>query len=154
MVYRSMQAADIPALQLLLPGLLPGNWTQAGLEELLASTHQGRVLETRATPGQSRLLGFAEFQLVLDECHLLGIGVVQAWQGRGLGKLLLQALLQEAVVLGARTCLLEVRRSNAAAVRLYVSRGFELTGLRTNYYPAAGLQKTPEDALLYSLGLS
>ena len=47
----------------------------------------------------------------------------------------------------ARRCLLEVRRSNKAARRLYQGSGFALDGVRKNYYPKAGGR---EDALLMS----
>jgi len=48
---------------------------------------------------------------------------------------------------GAKRCLLEVRASNAAARGLYRSLGFQVDGVRKNYYPAATGR---EDALLMS----
>jgi [ribosomal protein S18]-alanine N-acetyltransferase len=153
LLYRPMQAADIPTLQLWLPDVLPGDWTLASLEALLASTHQCRVLEEEGGQGESRLLGFAEFQCILDECHLHGIAVVTARQGAGLGRQLLQAVLEEAGSLGCRVCLLEARPSNTAAIGLYAGQGFKLTGMRKGYYPARGPKQTMEDALLYTLNL-
>jgi len=152
LLYRPMQVEDIPALQQLLPGLLPGNWANVSLQALLDSTHQCRVLEERGEQGP-RLFGFAEFQCILDECHLHAIAIEAARQGRGLGRQFLQALLQEAESLNCRVCLLEVRRSNTAAIGLYAGQGFELMGMRKGYYPAAGSEQTAEDALLYTLSL-
>ncbi len=48
---------------------------------------------------------------------------------------------------GASRALLEVRASNTAAQCLYASFGFELDGVRKNYYPSNGAR---EDALLMS----
>ena len=51
---------------------------------------------------------------------------------------------------GARSLLLEVRPSNAAAIRLYQRYGFERIGMRPGYYPAVGGR---EDALVMRVAL-
>jgi ribosomal-protein-alanine N-acetyltransferase len=51
---------------------------------------------------------------------------------------------------GARTMLLEVRPSNAAAARLYSRYGFERIGVRRGYYPAHGGR---EDAIVMRIAL-
>jgi ribosomal-protein-alanine N-acetyltransferase len=51
---------------------------------------------------------------------------------------------------GARLLFLEVRPSNAAALRLYERHGFQRIGLRRDYYPAPAGR---EDALIFSLPL-
>jgi ribosomal protein S18 acetylase RimI-like enzyme len=51
---------------------------------------------------------------------------------------------------GARTMLLEVRPSNAAAVRLYRRYGFDQIGVRRGYYPAQGGR---EDAIVMRVAL-
>jgi ribosomal-protein-alanine N-acetyltransferase len=97
------------------------------------------------------VLGFAIFQQVLDEVTLMNIAVHPEYQGRGHGRRLLVALLQELVARGVARCLLEVRRSNTAAQALYRAQGFVDDGVRSNYYPTADGR---EDALLMSLELA
>ena len=55
-------------------------------------------------------------------------------QGRGIGSLLLQALVDRAVRCGARSLLLEVRADNVAAIGLYRRHGFEQIAVRRRYY--------------------
>jgi ribosomal-protein-alanine N-acetyltransferase len=55
-------------------------------------------------------------------------------QGRGIGALLLKALLAEAERRGCLEVLLEVRADNAPAIALYAARGFETIATRRRYY--------------------
>lgn len=148
LVLRPFEPQDAEALAVILPPLLAGDWTAAGLLTLQAQ-HQLRVLALPPDQG-SGLVGFAEFMQVLDEGHLINIAIAPLWQGRGLGTLLLSGIWNEMRKSGCRHCLLEVRRSNVAAQRLYERLGFSLDGVRKRYYRAQANQPA-EDALLYSL---
>jgi ribosomal-protein-alanine N-acetyltransferase len=59
------------------------------------------------------------------------IGVDKRFQGRGIGRALLDRLL---AVADGGTVFLEVRTDNAAAIGLYESVGFTVVGLRKRYY--------------------
>ncbi|MBV8927675.1 MAG: ribosomal protein S18-alanine N-acetyltransferase [Mycobacteriaceae bacterium] len=63
------------------------------------------------------------------------IGVDPAYQGQGIGRRLLDALLDFA---GRGPVYLEVRTDNAAAIALYRSAGFVEVGLRKRYYRVSG----------------
>jgi [ribosomal protein S18]-alanine N-acetyltransferase len=146
--YCNVQSAQVPLLSAALPSLLAGDWNEAALQALCRSPHQLRVL--LQSPGQE-LIGFAEFQPVLDECQLFSIAVLPAWQQRGYGTLLLQAVLEEAKTQALRHCVLEVRESNLAARRLYSKLGFSPIGKRKDYYPPLSASGDREAAMLYSL---
>jgi len=92
------------------------------------------------------LIGFSVVMLVLDEAHLLNIGVCQRHQGKGYGARLLRHAMECARLGGARKLFLEVRPSNARAVDLYRHFGFQQIGLRKAYYPTAGGR---EDGLVF-----
>jgi ribosomal-protein-alanine N-acetyltransferase len=97
----------------------PGRW-YAVLEE------GGRVL------GYAGLLaGGAESGA---ESDVQTIAVAPAARGKGLGRLLLDALVEQAARRGATSLLLEVRSDNAAAIALYRARGFERIAVRRGYY--------------------
>jgi ribosomal-protein-alanine N-acetyltransferase len=59
-------------------------------------------------------------------------------QRHGIGRALLEELLAIARRSGARHTLLEVAADNLPAQALYDSYGFEVIGLRKNYYQASG----------------
>ena len=63
------------------------------------------------------------------------IGVDEQFQGRGIGRLLLDGLLG---IADGGTVFLEVRTDNAAAIGLYESNGFEVVGVRKRYYRISG----------------
>ncbi|GFG73035.1 hypothetical protein MBOT_04000 [Mycobacterium botniense] len=80
--------------------------------------------------GISRLGRTAPFEY---EVHT--IGVDKAYQGRGIGRRLLEELLN---VAGDAAVYLEVRTDNAPAIELYRSAGFTAVGVRRRYYRASG----------------
>lgn len=90
-------------------------------------------------------LAFARWSRVpaAGEAELLRIAVDPAHQGEGLGRALLEACQRELAEEGLVHLFLEVRVSNAAAIRLYRTCGWKPCGLRPRYY-ADG-----EDAALF-----
>jgi ribosomal-protein-alanine N-acetyltransferase len=80
------------------------------------------------------VLGYAGSWLLVDDVHIATIAVHPEWRGRGLGGLLLIAMLDRGAALGARRSTLEVRVSNQVAQRLYRKYGFEVVASRKRYY--------------------
>ncbi len=81
-----------------------------------------------------RVAGFCAFWKIADQIHINNLAVRPELRGRGLGGTLLTHVLQEADAMAAPSATLEVRRSNAAAMRLYERAGFRVTGVRPSYY--------------------
>ncbi|GGY21962.1 ribosomal protein S18-alanine N-acetyltransferase [Paludibacterium paludis] len=79
--------------------------------------------------------GAAVVMHCLDDAELLEVIVDARRRGEGLGRRLMEHALGTAKERGAARMLLEVRESNLAARALYLSLGFEQTGLRKHYYP-------------------
>ena len=69
------------------------------------------------------------------------VGVLEDLRRRGIARALMERLLAD--LSAAQSVTLEVRRSNAAAIALYESFGFERVGERKNFY-----SQPTEDALL------
>lgn len=82
------------------------------------------------------------------ELEILNIATHPDHRRQGLGKRLLGLMLQIGVKMGIETSVLEVRRSNAAAIALYESYGYAQCGVRRHYYT-----DTNEDALVYTKSL-
>lgn len=109
-------------------------WPAAAFNRELAGKHNhyvgARVGGTLVGyAGISRLGRTAPFEY---EVHT--IGVDPAYQGRGIGR----RLLDELLVFADGAVFLEVRTDNEAAISLYRSVGFEQIGLRRRYYRASG----------------
>jgi ribosomal-protein-alanine N-acetyltransferase len=69
-----------------------------------------------------------------DELHVIAIGTRPNVRRMGLGRSLVETLIEHGRRVGSRLILLEVRRSNRAAVGLYRSFGFSIARLRRGYY--------------------
>ncbi len=90
------------------------------------------------------MLGYAGLAVAPpDEAWVQNIAVRRDAQRRGIGRLLLEALLAETTRLGVRAVLLEVAADNGPAQRLYATYGFEPIGVRRGYY-----QPSNTDALV------
>ncbi len=85
-------------------------------------------------------------RLLPPEAEIYRVATLPACRRRGLGQALLAAFLGRAHARGCRSFFLEVRASNAPAVSLYASVGFEKCGVRRAYY-----RNPREDALLFHL---
>lgn len=87
------------------------------------------------------LVGYAGMSMVGTggdvEANVHNIGVDPAWQRRGIGRKLLNALLARADDVSAPV-FLEVRTDNTPAMRLYEAHGFSRIGLRRRYYQPSG----------------
>ena len=108
-------------------------------------------LKSRTAPSDGAasegLVGFLCRWLVADECHILNIAVHPEYRRRGVGLLLLNTTIAEAVAKQASCVTLEVRRANVAARQLYRKLKFEERRLRKHYYGPG------EDAIVMELQL-
>ena len=93
--------------------------------------------------------GYAGMTEVLDECGICNVAVMPECRRHGIGEALVADLIRRARETNAFVIMLEVRRSNAPAIKLYEKMGFELVGERKNFY-----DKPKEDALLYNFYLN
>ena len=91
------------------------------------------------------VVGYAGLFLTPDGGEITGLAVLPDHRARGLGRALLQTLIDEAERLGLPALRLEVRESNLPARRLYESLGFLVDGRRRRYY-----RRPAEDAILMS----
>jgi ribosomal-protein-alanine N-acetyltransferase len=115
----------------------------------LADNQGERYLNFKLTVDDT-LAAFAITQTVLDEATLFNIAVHPDYQRGGLGRELLDHLIAELETRGVLTLWLEVRKSNAPAIGLYQSLGFNEVSVRRDYYPAA---EGREDAIIMALPL-
>jgi [ribosomal protein S18]-alanine N-acetyltransferase len=110
-------------------------WAASAFVSELSSRHN-RYVAARTADKLVGYAGIARLGLVRPyEYEIHTIGVDPAFQGQGIGRRLLDALLDYA---DGDDVVLEVRTDNAPAIALYRSAGFVEVGLRKRYYRLSG----------------
>lgn len=117
-------------------------WSRGHFVDSLAHDHDAWVVRS----AENNLLGYVIQMPVVDETELLIIVVKKEKQGQGIGRFLLQHVIERAKLMKMVAVSLEVRVSNWRALAVYEAFGFSLVGRRKNYYEAAERQR--EDALI------
>ncbi|NUP46004.1 MAG: ribosomal protein S18-alanine N-acetyltransferase [Catenulispora sp.] len=97
------------------------------------------VAEVETPDGDREIAGYAGLMsqagaAATVEGWVQNIAVARDHQGKGLGAVLLEALLEEAARRNCAEVWLEVRTDNDPAQRLYTRYGFESAGIRRGYY--------------------
>ena len=90
-----------------------------------------------------QVVGYIGSQTVLDGADMMNIAVDPAYRRQGIAERLVEKLVVGVCEKGAICLLLEVRASNAPAIKLYEKLGFVQIGRRPNYY-----RNPKEDALI------
>ena len=116
-------------------------WSRDTLERDLRNVDVVRLWVLEDSHGT--LIGFCGCWFVFDELHINTLAVADQFRRRGYATLLLRFVLAEAAAAGITRATLEVRRSNEPALRLYQQFGFEVRGIRADYYT-----QPVEDALV------
>jgi len=146
LTFEPMCPEDLPEVLEIERRSFPQPWTPGlFLHELKVPFSRTTLI--RASNGTRTTLAYVCRWLVGDEAHILNLAVHPDHRGRGLGRRLVELVVQEAQAAGARLVTLEVRRENAPARSLYRKLGFVDTGQRRNYYGRG------EDAIIMSLAL-
>lgn len=140
-----MQMADLDAIMAIEPTIYPYPWSRGNFSDSLNAGYSCWVLQQN-----QHMIGYAVLMPVLDEAHLLNLSIAATHQGQGLGRALLEHMLQIARRHGALNIFLEVRPSNRPALRLYENMGFNEMAIRRGYYPA---KSGREDAILMGMAL-
>lgn len=78
---------------------------------------------------KDRVVGYIGVEKIMDEVHIINMAVHPDYRGRGIGKRLLQHVLNDEDVF-----FLEVRVSNESAKSIYEHFGFKVISLRKGYY--------------------
>ncbi len=92
-----------------------------------------------------KMMGYGGIWLMYDVADITNLAVHPDYRREGIGRELLQVLIQIAEEKGMNAITLEVRESNFPAQRLYESAGFVFCGTRKGYY------RGTEDARIMTL---
>lgn len=138
-----MTEADVPAIALLDAVSFPPSKPvrdalptaeQRFLEELRRPWSRAWVVR-EGEEGEEGAIAFLLAWVVADEMHILGLATHPSMRRRGVGSSLVAAAVTFARASLLNQMLLEVRRSNQEAIRLYRAAGFFVSRVRHRYYP-------------------
>ena len=138
-----MTADDLDAVMAIENDVYPHPWTRGNFSD---SINAGYHCSTVDVAGE--IVGYSVVMIAAGEAHLLNLSIAAAWQRRGFGRDMLKFVLTHARGHAAGKTYLEVRPSNIAGRRLYVSAGFSEIATRRGYYPA---HDGREDAVVMEL---
>jgi ribosomal-protein-alanine N-acetyltransferase len=142
---RAMRHEDVPAVLEVERASYRFPWSDGIFRDCIRVGYLCRVIELDGV-----VVGYGVLSQGAGEAHVLNVCIREDMRCGGLGRRLMEELLEHAREAGMQHAYLEVRPSNPAARQLYESMGFERVGLRKAYYQAPGGR---EDALVYRLAL-
>lgn len=142
---RPMTEADVAAVVALERDAYQFPWSEGIFRDCLRVGYTCRIVDF-----DERVAGYGIMSMGGGEAHILNICVRGDLRCRGIGRSLLEYLLDRSRASGMQEAFLEVRPSNVAAIRLYQAVGFEQIGVRRGYYQAPGGR---EDAAVLRLDL-
>jgi ribosomal-protein-alanine N-acetyltransferase len=142
----AMKPADLEAVMEIERLSFRSPWSrQVFLEELSRDWAHVDVVRDAAT---RKAVAFANYWLVADEVHVLNLATHPQARHMGHASRAMAHMIDFARRELCRYVTLEVRRSNAAALRLYRRFAFRAIGVRPNYYA-----EDQEDAIVMLLDL-
>lgn len=129
---REMQLDDLSQVLAIEEENFSVPWTETGFFTFFI--REDAVFLVAESEGE--LVGFCGALVVLDEADILNVAVKVSRQGKGIGKLLIENLIDKMQKAGVTAVHLEVRESNQRAISLYERMGFKKISIRKGYYEA------------------
>ena len=136
---REMKRADMAAIMALEEELFPEDaWSPEMFAAEFAQPPSRRLY--LVAERENALIGYAGMMFTGgSQADVVTLAVAPARWGEGTGSALLMTLVDEAEKRGYEEVLLEVRKDNPRARRLYLRHGFDEVGIRRGYYQPSGV---------------
>ncbi len=143
---RRLKAKDVGAVQMLEKETFPSPWSKESFLYRLADHTFNLSLVGEI---EKKVIAYAVSYIVYDELHFSNLAVDKILLRNRIGEILLWLSLHIGIENNCQIVNLEVRRSNTPAISLYKKYGFQIVGIRKNYY-----SREREDALLMSKAIN
>ncbi|PHP69033.1 ribosomal-protein-alanine N-acetyltransferase [Zhengella mangrovi] len=111
-------------------------WTDGEFVQLLKQDTVFAFVACQEGKGVTSPAGFVLARLAAGEAEILTIAVARSVRRRGIGRLLMDAVMRKLHADRAESLFLEVDETNAPAIALYRRFGFRKVGERKAYYDA------------------
>ena len=130
-VFRPMSEVDLEKVMKIEEGVYEFPWSIGIFQDCLRVGYCCWILEQG-----DKVSGYGIMSVLAGEAHILNLCIKSDLQQNGLGKGMLDYLIDLAKVHNADVMFLEVRPSNSQALKIYKRSGFDEVGNRKDYYPA------------------
>jgi ribosomal-protein-alanine N-acetyltransferase len=141
MELRPLQLRDLAAIEEIEHRSYPTPWSRSMFASELAKPSS--ICLGAFDEEDDTLLGYLIISRYVDAWHVMNVAVAPERRRSGIASMLLNRLFEQTAGDGRRGYTLEVRVSNAGAIRLYERLGFRSRGIRRGYYT-----DNREDALI------
>lgn len=139
LIIRRMEERDLPQVAAIEADSFSVPWSEKAFRDSIAMYHTIFLVAELA----GEIAGYCGCYQSLEEAEITNVAVRQDLRGQGIARKLLRELFRIGTAQGAFAYTLEVRVSNAPAIHLYETLGFESVGIRRNFY-----EKPTEDAMI------
>lgn len=141
---RKMRREDVAEVASLEQKIFPDAWSENAIYE----TWKQRQTMLLVAREDSKIIGYLILYFVLEDGEIARIAVADEHRRKGVAGKMLRELALLCRENGVNRLMLDVRESNEAARAFYVKQGFEIDGIRKNYY-----SNPAENAVLMSVPL-
>ena len=124
---------DVAALEKIENEVQKTPWSKPNLEGEVENPASHFLLATDDET-DSVILGYIVFRILGDHTHLINIAVAMPFRGLGIARKMIQKMVDESLKMDVVRIVLEVRKSNEAALQLYQQCKFNITRLNKNFY--------------------
>ena len=139
---QAMRIEDLPAVMVNERLSYSHPWTEGVFSDCIRTNNECWLVVVGG-----EILGHSILSIAVGESHLLNVCINPELQGQGIGRILVEFMLERARKRKVSCVFLEVRPSNLIAYKLYESLGFNEVGIRKDYYPA---DQGREDAIVFA----
>jgi ribosomal-protein-alanine N-acetyltransferase len=140
---RKLVLADLVAIEVIERRSYPTPWSRSMFAGELAKPSSICLGAFDADGDEGVLVGYLIVSRYVDAWHVMNVAVDPEHRSRGIAAMMLERLFELTADDARRGYTLEVRVSNATAIRLYERLGFRSRGIRRGYYT-----DNREDALI------
>ena len=140
---RKLVLADLAAIEVIERRSYPTPWSRSMFAGELAKPSSICLGAFDADGEEGVLVGYLIVSRYVDAWHVMNVAVDPEHRSRGIAAMMIERLFELTADDARRGYTLEVRVSNATAIRLYERLGFSARGTRRGYYT-----DNREDALI------
>lgn len=142
MLVRPMEKDDITKVAEIEKKSFSQPWSEKGFEDALdIKDTLLLVLEEEGV-----VIGYTCMYISFEEGEITNVAIDPKHRGNGYSKILMDSTIEESKKREVTRIVLEVRKSNVAAIGLYEKKGFSSLGIRKNFY-----EMPLEDAVIMAL---
>ena len=139
---RKMHINDVSAVHDIETSVFSLPWSRGAFQTELSQNRMANYF-VMVEGSTLEIVGYIGTWIIIDEAHITTVAVKNQYQGMKLGSRLLEQAMTELLGLGVKSMTLEVRVSNARAIKMYENYGFRQQGVRKGYY-----SDNQEDAII------